>query len=293
MPAPVKRTLSGEIDFSAYLREQSVAIATVDQGSLIDISCSFFTLPSFYEWKTGRELLGCEDVRLYISGSDVTSALKAEIQRLISVIPPDVVSKAYLTGANSYIDYVSKFGAYLADFGRDKQFATTYAADPDWAKKFSTLGDRKAGFMGNLHALSFLFRFIPLPPISLQAVWDGFNAKQGKPSSGLAILSPLVVTFSQGPAPSYEAFDPAQFTPAGRLVYQLELSLKNPLEGALKEVSSRLTDISMQLEVIRTKYMDPNLTQIATVAEDLRLGNKTLADGLDTLKKTVDQIKGA
>src|SRR6266566_4805185 len=192
MAAPVIRTISGEIDFGTYLREHSIPINTADQKSLIDINLSFYTLPGYYDWRSGRELLGCEDIRMYISGENVTSSLKEQLKLIVSAIPTNIIHDAYLAGAQSYITFVKQLGLYSAEIAKDEQFVQAYASDADWVSKFINLGDRNVGWMGNLHPLSFLFRYIPSAPISLKAVWQSYQEKSGKRARFLADVTPLV-----------------------------------------------------------------------------------------------------
>lgn len=293
MPAEVKRIYSGHVDFSGLLREFSIPIIDSDQRSLVDIELTFYTLPTLAPLVERFSLTGGQDFRFYLNEYDVTNALKHELSELIAAIPGNAVKEAYLSGALAYLSFIRSFGTHDAEIADDEEFARSYAETEDWPSKFTSLGDLQVGWSGNLHPISFIYRFIPIRPVSMADVWARHRESVGGglPTS-LNDFSQIAITISQGPAPSFEPFDPSAYTPAGRLVYQLECAYRNPLEPRLRELASRLRNLSELLENMRVNYLDPLKSDIETVEEEVTQNSNATRESIERLRETVSNISG-
>lgn len=290
------KIISGEVIFGTTLREHSIPIVT--DNEIDDI---YLTLYSFPSNLPGQEGYKREDYRLYICGYNVTDALKAVIKDNVKEMNLESIKKQYNEGAQSNINLLKGLG--IIKTSEEAKVALTraqnYANSGNWQYEFETLGDRKYGsdkdqeYVHILYPFSFLYRFIQFPSISLVKVWKIFISKQHEPLPQTFLeLAPLVVTFSEGPAPSGKGAFEGTFDPAGGLVYTMELSLNNPLDNVLKRIQKSLTVISGQIETIRTDYLDSIENEIPKMKEDIVIANNGLQNGLKRLIDTVNEIKG-
>jgi hypothetical protein len=290
MAAEVKRIISGHVDFTAVCREHTIPLLTTDQRQLVDIDLILYSLPSLAPITPDQQLIGGQDFRLYFNDLNVTEALKQQLNLLVSAVPVLLVRQLYLAAANRYVQYASALGG--GSGASDLAFAQQYAALDDWDHKFDTLGDRRIGASGNLHPLSFIYRFIPIRPVRLSDVWTAHRNNNAALPEKLGDIENLHITFSEGPPPSFENFEPKTFLPAGRLIYQLELAYTNPLEPALKQIASRLRLLAQELETLRVHYLDPMASDLQTLRNDFEQNANTVTQELDRLRLTVEQIAG-
>lgn len=290
MSAEVKRIISGHIDFSALCREYTIPLSTSDQRQLVEIELILYSLPAIAPLVDSHQLTGGEDFRLYINELNVTEALKQQLNLLASAIPPALIRQLYLKGVDRYLQYANAFSPTYDSGVADLAFAQQYAALNDWDRKFDTLGSRQIGWSGNLHPLSYIYRFIPIRPISLSEVWTTYRNGNATLPEKLGDIENLKITFSEGGAPAYEVFDPKSFWPSGRLVYQLEMAYRNPLEPALKQIASRLRHLAQELETLRVNYLDPMSGDLQILRNDLDQNSSAVAQELDRLRSTVEQI---
>ena len=291
MSVEIRTTLHGNIDFSPLNRELLIPIDISRISDLVDIELQLYCSPTVIPLTESASLTGGEDFRFYVNEHNVTNALIKELAKSLMENDHDSLKRAYLNGATAYINYSKAIKPFDEHLDSDWEYAQTYAEDENWAAKFVSLGDRNVGWSGNLHCLNFLYRFIPLSPISVQAVWRRHLVSSSitQPDE-LSKLSHLVCSFSQGGAPSFDSFDPTQTIPGGRLVYQMELLHKNPLEQRLRETVVKLDNIGKRLESQRVDYLTPIKTCVETAAKDILLGNRETKGSLDQLTKAVSEI---
>jgi hypothetical protein len=267
-----------------------VPISTTDQRQLVGIELMLYSQPSLQPLIASQQFIGGEDFRLYLNEYDVTAALKSELNRLVSALPSTIVRSTYLRGVTQYIQFASAFNSIAPNIAHDTTFAQNYAQLNDWDRKFDKLGDRHVGWSGNLHPLNFLYRFIPVQGISLENVWHAHRtATGGNLPETLRDFAALQVTFAEGPAPSFAAID-ANFWPAGRLYYQLELAHANPLGPTLKQFASSLRLLTQELEGLRVNYLDPMSGQVQTLHTDLINHTDATRQALERLTQTVNNI---
>lgn len=294
MAYEITKIYTGHVDFNPWCREYRLAVSPFEREGLQDILLTFYASPNVDPWNPSYEFLGGEDYRIYVNEHDVTSALVTELQHHVAAIPPQSLRDSYEAGARAYLRFLhnldteSKYGQIIA---KDEQFIQQYVADPDWPRKFAKLGDRSVGWAGNLHPINFLFAYITVPQLSLQSIWSRFVGSAGKPlPARLADFSPLVITYSQGPAPSFSDVLPSKFIPAGRVVYSCECVYTNPLEPKLREISLRLRSVASYVEGLRTGYLTPIQSDVKVIGDDVRNGNVTVSETLDRLRKVVENI---
>ncbi len=291
MASEVYRTLCGEANFSPWYREHSVLIDDVMDKTIVDIELRFWASPTLQPTNPGAAFVGVQDMRLYMCGQDVTAALILELQALVQNIPVSVIRQRYQDGANSYLAFIRSFPSSAPLVANDDAIVTAIAADPNWAAKFSTLGDRSQGWSGNLHPLNFLFRFIPMIPISLAKVWARYIAQSHSPlpadMSNLTL--PLSIVLSEGVSPSVGSID-SSFIPGGCVRYQLDIKSQNPLLAQLNLVLSKLHDLQITMSTLQLNYLGPLDAQMAALNTELQAGDAALTASLNRLTTTVNNI---
>lgn len=291
MSTEVVANKSGCIDFTPYSREGVIPTDQDRIRKLNDIRLTLFSEPTLAPLVDAQRFVGPVDVRLYINEYDVTTYLRESLKEQIRGLPPALVRTQYLAGVQRYLSFVQSF-ADPPPVGGDLAIATTYAAMADWGNAFNSLGDRTLGWSGNLHALNFIFRFIPILPISLADVWERYVANAGgNPPETLSEFERLVITLSQGMAPSQGAIDPAVI-PGGRLHYRLSYLYPNPLEPRLRAIAMELRQLSQIILALQTNYLDGLSAGLHTVEANFVAHTNATTAALQNLRNTVDQIAG-
>lgn len=293
MSFEVRSQNSGVINFSAINREFSIPVDISTMKDLVDIKLQFYSSPSMEPLVNSFQMTGGEDYRFYLNSHNVTQSLIEELRTQISNIDHEVLSEAYLSGARSYIDFTKRFNSLADRSEQDWITAQEIAEDRDWSGKVSKLGDHSVGWSGNLHCLNFLYKFIPLFPLSLSHIWERHlhqNQLTSEPRK-LSDFKHLVLTFSQGGSPSFDTFETDGRHPTGRLCYTLEIHHRNPLEPRLKEIARKLRDLHRQLEMQRIEYLTPIKSGVETANDDISKGYLESKISLDRLTETVKKIR--
>lgn len=280
MKTDIKRTLQGTIDFNSFLREYAPILPTADAEDVQDILLQCYAQPTVIPVPLDQSLVGMEDLRLYIRGVSCTAALINEIARSLAAIDAGQLRAQYRAGAEPFLRYVEQQAddfTFKADTTYFQNFVKT-----DLAASFTKLGDRTFGRAGTLHLLNFIYRYISVPPVSLQRVFSAALAAAGKPEQPLAGIKSSDILFSQGPPPSLEPFS-KDFWPRGRLVYSLELIYRNPLADLLKEISAKVTVLRQRIEQQRVQYLAP-------IKDDLETTNIDFTHRLEGVKTAVEKL---
>lgn len=289
MTYEVQRIIAGAVDFSAVTRENACLIPIDQTRDIVDLRLIWHTHPSIHPLTNSFLLTGCRDPRLYINQYDVTQVFAAELRALLSALPEETIRKGYTEGATAYLRLMHTLGTHDTEIKDDAAFLEAYVAEGNWSAKLSTLANPKAGWSGNLHLASYLYRFIPIPPVSLARVWAAYAQQNGQSAITLAALGSVRVTFSHGPAPSFATFERTDI-PTGRVVFQLEGYFTNPLESPIRDILFRLKRLNQDLESMRVTYLQPLTEQMSHVDADFRSGQAALQKALDQLTATVTQI---
>ena len=295
MSTNVVHNKSGVVDFSPYCREIVVPTDQDKIRKLTDIHLTFFCKPTVSPLTDSQRFLGPVDIRLYINEYDVTEYLRELLAEEIRALPPVLVRTQYLKGVEKYLAFVQSY-ADPPPVTDDLDTATQYANMTDWGDAFQTLGlpDRTPqnalGWGGNLHAVNYIYQFIPILPISLGDVWDSFASDTGGnlPES-LADFEQLVITTSQGPAPSIETIDTG-LIPGGQLHYRLSYGFLNPLAPRLRNIAMELRQLSLTVLALQENYLDELTAGLHTVESNFTAHTAATTTALEELKDTVDNI---
>lgn len=291
MSTEIVTNTSGCIDFTPYSREGLIPTDQDRIRKLSDVRLSLFSEPTVAPLLDSQRFVGPIDVRLYINEHDVSTYLREALKEQIRGLPPALVRTQYLAGVQRYLAFVQNFPD-PPPVNDDFATATAYAAMEDWGNAFNSLGDRTLGWSGNLHALNFIFRYIPILPISLAGVWDKYVASAGgNPPEALSEFDRLVVTLSQGTAPSQGAIDTA-VTPGGRLHYRLSYFYPNPLEPRLGAIAMELRQLSQNVLALQQNYLDGLSAGLHTVEANFVAHTNATTTALQNLRNTVEQIAG-
>ncbi|MFN3649290.1 MAG: hypothetical protein ACK47B_06880 [Armatimonadota bacterium] len=291
MGTEVTKVYTGAVEFNSWARDHTVLMYSDDPTQLLDVALSFYSLPSTHPLTPSQALIGGEDFRVYANNLDVTTAVLAELQDMVKAADKSRLRSEYLQGARSYIRYLQALGTHVQQTAGDQAFAETLAMTSDWPVHFSRLGDRTYGWSGNLHPFSFLYRTIQIPPILLSKVWVRYRSANPMPlPQTLAELPLRSISFSCGPAPSFEHFDPSTFNPGGVLVYALEAAYVNPLEEPLQDILRQLDQLARGLETVRTEYLEVALTSIEQIERDLKALQSSTVTRLEQLTQAVEHI---
>lgn len=291
MGAEVFSYKTGFVDFNRFSRETTIPTAQDEVRRIIDINMSMFCEPTLAPLHVNNRFDGPEDLRLYINEHDVTAQLLDAFKDQIRLLPAPIVRASYLRGVEQYLGYVQSFPAPPPVSG-DLAFAQSYSAMADWGDAFLRLGDRGVGWSGNLHIINYLYRFIPILPISLTIVWQKYrDAVDPSLPETLNGFDKLVIILSQGPSPSVSTASPSQ-TMGGRLTYQLRYVYPNPLDTRLRVIATELRNLSRTVFDLQTNYLDELAAGLQTVEANFVAHTNATVTALDELKDTVDHIAG-
>lgn len=289
MPLHLRYPYSGYIDFSTTSRDFTLPVPNSAGGRLLDFDIALYSLPDMQINSGAAYLQSGADYRLLVNAIDVTSAYIELLKRAISSRATELIESEYRAGVESYFRYVESLNVEAQRASDDHQFFAAYAADHDWAAKLSTLGDRGAGWNGNLHTFSYLYRFIRLPAISLADVLEHFSTYSDV-LSGFDLARDLVsLTFSQGPSSLAEPFD-RNVPVTGRLVYRVEAVYANPVEPVLNDIVGRLRRLAESMESVRLNYLEPVSSTVEVIRTDLEASASSLNSSLEQLTDSVKKI---
>ena len=298
MGTEVKQNYSGSIDFDAASREFTIPI--VPNRDLLDATLIFYGVPTMrpglqaptmQATATAYPPLGVADFRIFLNDYDVSSEIINELKRLVALLPREQLRSQYLNGGRAYLQLIQSLGSLNNETSNDVNVLNSIANTNDWPSQFNALGNRTAGWAGNLHPIHFIYRFMTIPPISLSRVWAAYrNAHDVNLPSTLAQLPLVSIAFTEGPP---RQFNVDHNTPGGRIFYNIELHYKNPLQQPLEQILAHVKSLAMSVETIRTQYLEPVLSTAEQVNADLGHMEASLSDRLRQLKDTVSQIAPA
>jgi len=240
-----------------------------------------------------QALTGVEDVRLYINGVNHSAAFVAEIQGFLSDLPSDYLRAQYRSAAESWITYLETFGTMPNAVERTRNDLDQALDTADLVTLFQGLGSRQAGWSGGIHPFNFIYRQIIIPPVSLVSVINRHKRTTGGSEiSELKDVWPVTLVFSQGPAPSFEPFDPAVQISLGRLEYLLEFQYVNPVAELLRNMTKELEKMGRRIERQRVRYLEPIANHIGELDEEQKLRLSSGMQALEDLKTAFDELSG-
>lgn len=288
MSTKIKKVLHDQIDFNSYLREKTVIVSPVDQYDISDIIMMIFSSPSSQPLLPEQGLVSPEDVRFYVNGQSYTKALKDELKNLLQKEDSNQVKRQYEMGVNTWLKYFGKFNFDNVDINHEKDVFKDILSHhlPD---QLDTLGSHQVGALGNLHIFNYLYKNISLEAISLNSLITRKFGADGKIKTVKDLL-PLKLTFSSGPAPSFEDFD-THFQPRGILRYVIDFVYDNPLYDLMQQIRQQGGAIQKQLEDQRTNYLDPTVNELQTLQSDTKLKLDEINTSIGEVDKSIKVIK--
>lgn len=281
----------GVVDFTPANREHKILLDEESLRGVRDIRLQIYASPSADPLTPAALHTGIDDVRLYVGGRDLTDGLKRVLKASLTNVDRKRIRDGYVAGASAYTRMLDAMKLHTVERAGDAAFVQQQIAAPNWTVALDRLGDRRgAGWSGNLHVFNFLYRFIPLQPVSLVEILKQASSLPDF-ASWLASVphENLDITFSSGPAPSYDLIDPA-FWPSGRLHYSMVISTANPLEPKLREILAKLQIVVTLAEALRLQYLDPLKLEVEALKGRVEGNQDATAAALDEIKRLIDEI---
>lgn len=283
----LKNTSFTDINFTPLNREVQFPIQKSKNFQIKDIHLSLYTKPSLDPMISSYGLISPNDIRLYINDFNVSHLLFEEIIFNLKKLDKEYLIQAYKKGAEDYLKFASHFEHDQNKLTKDKELLEKYHNNIDWINDITSIGERRfGGGSGNMHPLSFLYRYIKVDTISLKNIltkndieFDTFFEKDS-----------LILTFSTGPAPSQEEINPQVDITNGKLFVGITTEVINPLEKRLKQILSSLKVITRAIDTLRQEYLTPIYSLAKTNEQELKTSNKATKDTLEKINSNVSNI---
>jgi hypothetical protein len=291
MSSQIKREIINTVEFNSLLREHTILIPAYDFYNLQDIHLRFYLLPSFQPFLAGQELSPVKDIRLHINEIDYSVFLFSELASTVQKASINDVKAKYNVAATKWINYLASFGgSYPVNADAQKRILKQLLTVPSFDDQFVRNENKDYGYQNGLHILNFLYKDINLPNISLKNVLNLKQAKEKKASTDFTAFDYLKLTFSNGPAPSYEIIeDASKYQPRGRLYYSLVFIYNNPFYDLLQIVANKILDVQQNMEEQRVKYLLPLQDLVQKMQIDTEAKLEAYSNLVDKLAKDVNQ----
>ena len=176
MSAEVKRIFSGEHHFSPFLREKLVPFFQYDH---LDID---LILRVSYSDKgiAGNVSPVCtENLKVYLNEHDISDEIRLELIDAARLVPEPLFNSQYKLGVQKYTEQFDALSIKEVERSGDADFFANYLATSSLPDFFESLGDRRVGWGGNLHALCYVYSFIAIQPISIRNCWKRYVETHG------------------------------------------------------------------------------------------------------------------
>jgi hypothetical protein len=264
-----------------------------------DIELTLYGETSFASW------VSVHDLHIYLNGIDLTNFIIAQLKTRLNNSAG--AAQAYARALDTWLELEEGLRAqfpagcpvpFCPPPGSTSLVAQLKQQSP--ADTLVLLGNRRDprfGTNGNLHIFNFIYRYIPLPPLSLEQLIEMY-AEANNQTLELKDMLPAVVTFSYGP--SY-LFDPAwrnslagQPIPGGSVSYHFEskynlsdhlmqihesLMTTGAIYAGISKLSSDLVQIRSRVNTCEKDIGDHN--NIAAVKQTLDEVKRMLAAVVD------------
>ncbi|MEM6410165.1 MAG: hypothetical protein AAF683_01360 [Pseudomonadota bacterium] len=292
MAAEVKRIYHGAYDFSHLDREAVIILNSLDHRAIVDIDFMLYQEHGRHYSSPNSAPVGIEKLKIYLNDYEITDSVLSELVELLRVVPERTVREKYRVGVHKYTSFLDAVGERVDERSNDLEFFETYLETNTYEDFLNNFGERTVGWGGNLHITSFLYRFIPVQPISLKDVWQRFVAANPdlNPPESLAELPFVKLTLSHGPSPTIETIDGSEPWPSGRLNFHYEVSYKNPLEPRLRDIAKRIKQFNELLEIQRVNYLEPMKNESEEVLQDIEASSRTIVEEIRTVRQSIEQI---
>lgn len=251
------RAINDTLIFTPFNYEHIVFLPEADREQFVDVKISLHGQPHLTD--TGGSLgTGCEDVHFYVDSIDFTPLLVEDLGRKLDSLDQDLLLRQYKLALDGWLELEKRMGAYPEpDLAKEQRAADRLLSIRPLSKNLEQLGHHTAGWSGNLHIFNFLYTFIPLPPVSLNALIERYNATAPAPLRPQTLRT---ATFSSGPCRLYnhnwDPKDPAR----GSLAYLIEGHYHDPLEDRVKALEEKLEKLQRKL----TNQLDAITAMVGT-----------------------------
>lgn len=284
----LKRQLSATLVFNALSREEFLPIPTADGGDLRDVRFSFRTSCNRKVDFAGHRLVPPRDLRFYVNGVDHTSEVLAELKSALNALDVDRLRTTYLTAASRWVEFEERLGE-PSRAAEDRSFLESFSsARLSVADALTDLFTSDGWSNGRLHPCHFLYSHISLPMLGLQAIVDRHAERTGQSPAPLNTQGPLILAFSQGPAPSYEAI--AQTTPHGEVYVQAIAAYENPLAELLEQTIDAVREAVRSIDNQRTRFVIPTMNEVDETRAELAARIGSVSTRIDDLWKLIERL---
>jgi hypothetical protein len=322
--------LEGELRFGALCYEHIIGVPEYRREHIHDIRIAIHGNP------TQKRCV--QDVHFYLNEYDLTEALKTCFRKEIDMAnKTGDLSKGYAERLEDWIELEKK----LVQETPPEQFdfysgcQTTISKEEDKRDEFlkldplsanlDTLGDTSAGWNGNLHIFNYIYKYLPLNPVSLNDVWGTYleieqNFPEQTPKHWSQIRSVSFVV-SAGARMAGNAFweppglyiplsgnvpwQPYNEPPTGDVNYHFEMLYHDPLVDEVNQLRTDLEDLAKlvkdRLETIldevgpegriQKELLKPMSDKIKEI--DIRLGeaNSEISDMKTRIVRIKEMVK--
>ncbi len=289
--ADLIRMSQGDIDFNSLNREKHVFLDETSLRNVRDIELRLLGGPTVDPLQTGQQFTGLSDLRFYLNGVDYTQHLRDQLAEQLSSIDPVLVAQGYRSGFRAYSNLAERLQIEVDQRASDQEYVDQVLANGDWPTVLRSLGSRRdGGWSGNAHIFNYLYSSIPIRPLSLLSMLKAENDLPDFSSWYQSIEhDQLTLTFSSGPAPTFEEID-AAFWPGGRVSYFISVIARNPLEARLKELRSKVDMLITMTEALRLQYLDPLKRDVEKLQGEVEGSAAALSSELDAVRSLLEEL---
>lgn len=258
-------TFTGNIIFSAYMKDVFVRLNFLDSDNIIEI---FLQLTGRYD-DQGR---GIEDLNVYLNKLDITREIREEISQELDGRNATQYISQYKECLNNHYYYYPKINETLSEM---KARGNELLNSPLSKQFTSKLGDFNHGWSGHLGIFNFIYREINFPSISINRVLNLYNARNATNFS-LKDLKPITFTFSSGPLFNSNSFG------KGCLYFSINKIIENPIVHSVKELNAQVDSLTDDL-----KEMSNTIQTLQQQATDLAKQNTKLEKWKESMNTSI------
>lgn len=287
----VRRDTSSTLMFSALRRRHVIPIYDAETLRLEDVELQCYGQPNLDPTIQNHLFTGPDDVRWFLNDFDITTALLDEMRQNLSRLTPSEIRQFYLDGVDYYLELLNVLGAGIGiDIDNNRKRAYQLL-DEDLNKLFSKFCDRSVGWSGLLHPTFYVYRNIPIEPLSLTSVWQRYLKSSG--SSAPKELRDIPVKYlqvTQGWTPA-GGHQPPENIALGWVNCSVSAAYENPLRKPLEDFAQRLKQIDIQLEELRVSYLGPAQDALSEARVEAELGLNSCQAAIDEAKAILVKIR--
>jgi hypothetical protein len=301
------RIVTGTCVFDLVHHQQIIPVTCCDGATLVDVAISLNGTSTPYVSAVGIPFGAVRDVRLYLraerQGKEVSYLLtKPYLQVISGAIRQyglDKVKTEYRQAMAARVDALSidpGLKEYSRLWAEQDRAQIDSLAEGVTTEGLGELGNSTSGWNGNLHLFSFLYEYIPIPPVSLSRIVE-IAAGAIVP---LSSLSSVRLVLSYGPSPMFESATAMRASPAGAVRYTFECRYHDGLEDEFDSLESvlkaRLLEIHKKIRPGGRLYDSVTLTEdhmsdLAARVLDTSRALLKLENELKLLNSTLESLR--